>query len=212
MTGPGGNRSGARDEPAEPDKPIIRDRRKVDPITGQVRHPDGEPAVWAAAAAVGEEPDQAALRADAVVAAAEEITAHAQVEELTADLQRVQAEFANYRKRVDRDRALAGEFARAEVVAALFGALDDIDLARTAGDLEGPFAAVAEKLEAALAKFGVERYGEKGDAFDPAVHEALMHEVGADVDGPTVKLVIQPGYRMGDRILRAARVAVADAG
>jgi molecular chaperone GrpE len=124
---------------------------------------------------------------------------------------------------VDRDRALAGELGRAEVLAALISVLDDVDAARAAGELTGPFAAVAEKLEAAVARFGMERYGQVGDAFDPAIHEALVHEVstgagaGEDGDaaaqaGPTVSLVIQPGYRIGGRVVRAARVGVVDAG
>ncbi|MDR0432300.1 MAG: nucleotide exchange factor GrpE [Bifidobacteriaceae bacterium] len=163
----------------------------------------------------------AELEGDAVIAAAELITARAELAERTQDLQRVQADYVNYRKRVDRDRAVAGELGRGEVLAALISVLDDIDAARTAGELTGPFAAVAEKLEATTGRFGMERYGEVGDAFDPTIHEALMHEVspeppaGASEEsdaGPTVSLVMQPGYRIGQRVIRAARVGVVEAG
>jgi molecular chaperone GrpE len=153
------------------------------------------------------------LEGDAIIAAAEVITARAELAERTADLQRLQADFTNYRKRVERDRAVAGDLGRAEVLAALISVLDDVDAARAAGELEGPFAAVAEKLEATVGRFGMERYGQVGEAFDPAVHEALMHEVSSDaVGGPKVSLVIQPGYRIGDRVIRPARVGVVDAG
>jgi molecular chaperone GrpE len=148
-----------------------------------------------------------------VVAAAEAITARAELAERTDDLRRVQADYANYRKRVDRDRALAGELGRGEVLAALISVLDDIDAARVAGELTGPFAAVAEKLEATVGRFGMERYGQVGDPFDPTVHEALAHEVSSDAEGGSrVALVIQPGYRIGERVVRAARVGVVDAG
>jgi molecular chaperone GrpE len=158
-------------------------------------------------------PSVAVLEGDAVIAAAELIAARAELAERTEDLQRAQADYANYRKRVDRDRAVAGDLGRGEVLAALISTLDDIDAARTAGDLAGPFAAVAEKLEATVGRFGMERYGQVGDPFDPAIHEALMHEVSSDaVGGPTVSLVIQPGYRMGERVIRAARVGVVEAG
>jgi molecular chaperone GrpE len=158
-------------------------------------------------------PSAADLEGDAVIAAAEVIAARAELAERTEDLQRVQADYANYRKRVDRDRAVAGDLGRAEVLAALISTLDDLDAARAASDLTGPFAAVAEKLEATVGRFGMERYGEVGDPFDPAIHEALIHEVSSDATGgPAVSLVIQPGYRMGERVIRAARVGVVEAG
>jgi molecular chaperone GrpE len=158
-------------------------------------------------------PDAAELEGDAVIAAAEVITARAELAERTADLQRLQADFTNYRKRVDRDRAMAGDLGRSEVLAALISVLDDVDAARAAGELTGPFAAVAEKLEATVGRFGMERYGQVGEAFDPVVHEALMHEASSDSTGaPTVSLVIQPGYRIGDRVIRPARVGVVGPG
>lgn len=131
-----------------------------------------------------------------------------------ADLQRLQAEYVNYKKRVDRDREVIRHTAVGSVVESLLPVLDDIHMARQAGDLAGgPFAAIADKLEATLGRFGVERLGEAGEEFDPNVHEALMH-VEADLPegatGTTVVQVLQPGYRIGDRLVRAARVSVAD--
>ncbi|HEY2044488.1 MAG TPA: nucleotide exchange factor GrpE [Jatrophihabitans sp.] len=134
--------------------------------------------------------------------------------ERLADLQRLQAEYANYRKRVERDRDLSRDLAIASVVESLLPVLDDIHLARQHGDLEsGPFVSIAEKLEATLARYGVERFGEPGTAFDPAVHDALMHveeELAEGTDVTTVVGVLQPGYKIGDKVIRPARVSVAD--
>ena len=134
--------------------------------------------------------------------------------ERLVDLQRLQAEYVNYKRRVDRDRDVVREQAVASVIEALLPVLDDIHLARQHGDLEGgPFAAIADKLEATLGKFGVQRFGEPGEAFDPNLHEALMHtqaELAPGTEVTTVVQVLQPGYRSGDRVVRAARVAVAD--
>jgi molecular chaperone GrpE len=130
------------------------------------------------------------------------------------DLQRLQAEYANYRKRVARDRDVARDTAIAAVIESLLPVLDDIQLARQHGDLEsGPFVSIAEKLETTLARFGVERFGEPGAAFDPEVHDALMHvdeELAEGTDVTTVVGVLQPGYKIGDKVLRPARVSVAD--
>jgi len=134
--------------------------------------------------------------------------------DLTRDLQRLQAEYVNYKRRVDRDRVLHRDVAVGSVIEALLPVLDDIHLARQHGDLEtGPFAAIADKLEGTLTKFGVERFGQPGDPFDPTFHEALMHteaELAEGTQVTTVVQVLQPGYKMGERIIRAARVAVAD--
>ncbi len=134
--------------------------------------------------------------------------------ERLADLQRLQAEYANYRKRVERDRAVAREHTIGSVVESLLPVLDDIQLARQHGDLEsGPFASIAEKLESTLGKYGVERYGEPGVPFDPTIHDALMHveeELAEGTDVTTVVGVLQPGYKIGERIIRPARVTVAD--
>ncbi len=137
--------------------------------------------------------------------------------ERLSDLQRLQAEYVNYKRRVDRDRALVQERAVADVIDSLLPVLDDIHAAREHGDLvDGPFAAIAEKLETSLSKFGLERFGALGESFDPTVHEALLHQewdgsiAPADPDATTVVMVLQPGYRAGERIIRPARVAVAD--
>jgi molecular chaperone GrpE len=136
------------------------------------------------------------------------------VSELTSDLQRLSAEYANYRKRVERDRVAVVEMATAGLLNGLLPLLDDVERARTHGDLTGAFAAVGEGLEAFTAKLGLERFGEVGEPFDPAVHEAVM---AAEPD-PTASvqvcaMVLQPGFRLsGGRVLRPARVSVAEPG
>lgn len=134
----------------------------------------------------------------------------AELDERTRDVQRVTAEYANYRKRVDRDRALVVEQATGNVLSTLLPVLDDLDRARDHGDLVGPFGAVAEKLTDALAKFGLTAFGDKGDPFDPTRHEAVMHSTSADVSEPTCVDVMRRGYLLGERMLRPALVAVAD--
>lgn len=138
------------------------------------------------------------------------------------DLQRLNAEYVNYKRRVDRDRALVQERVVRDVLESLLPVLDDIQGARDHGDLtDGPFAAIADKLEASLGKYGLERFGAKGEVFDPAVHEALMHQAWPTGDGDlagavdpaqgtTVVMVMQPGFRAGETVIRPARVAVAD--
>jgi len=147
-----------------------------------------------------------------------ESAAEALAQERLADLQRLQAEFVNYRRRVERDRDVARDVAVAGVLEALLPVLDDLHLARQHGDLEaGPFAAIADKLEATLGRYGLARYGGPGETFDPTVHEALVRTEADLAEGTTdttVVQVLQPGYRVstaaGDKVLRAARVAVAD--
>ncbi|HEU4422457.1 MAG TPA: nucleotide exchange factor GrpE [Pilimelia sp.] len=134
----------------------------------------------------------------------------ADLEERTRDLQRVTAEYANYRKRVDRDRGVAAEQTTGTVLAALLPILDDLDRARDHGDLVGPFAAVAEQLNAALAKFGLTAFGEKGDPFDPTRHDAVAHLKSDEVSESTCIEVMRRGYLLGERLLRPALVAVAD--
>jgi molecular chaperone GrpE len=136
----------------------------------------------------------------------------AELAERTADVQRIQAEYANYRKRVERDRLAVREQALANVLAEMLPALDDIGRAREHGELSGGFKSVAESLESAVAKLGLVSYGEKGDPFDPMIHEALLHSYSDEVTEPTCVQVLQPGYKIGDRILRPARVAVAEPG
>lgn len=190
----------------EPTGPKVTDKRRLDPKTGAVRGkahaaPDVSAAPDLPGAVSSVEGDE--IHPDTTLAA-----------DLTRDLQRLQAEYVNYKKRVDRDRELHHHVAVSSVVEALLPVLDDVHLARQHGDLEGgPFAAIADKLEATLAKFGVERFGQPGDAFDPTVHEALMHieaELAEGTEVTTVVQVLQPGYKMGERLVRAARVAVAD--
>ena len=129
---------------------------------------------------------------------------------LTADLQRLQAEYSNYRKRVERDRAVASEIAIAAVLSELLATLDDIDRAAEHGELTGGFKSVADQLINTTTRLGLERYGNDGDTFDPQIHEALMHETSAEVTVPTASKILQPGYKFKDRVLRPARVSVTD--
>ena len=134
----------------------------------------------------------------------------AKLAERTADLQRLQAEYANYRKRVERDRVAVREQALASVVSELLPVLDDIGRAREHEELTGGFKAIAEALESTVSKLGLTTFGEAGEPFDPNVHEALMHSYSPDVTEPTCVQILQPGYKVGERILRPARVAVAE--
>ena len=129
---------------------------------------------------------------------------------LTADLQRLQAEYSNYRKRVERDRTVAHELAIGSVLTELLATLDDIDRAASHGELTGGFKAVADQLSSLTNRFGLEKYGVDGDEFDPQIHEALMHETSADVAVATASKILQPGYKYKERILRPARVAVTE--
>lgn len=186
-----------RDEQNENDEQGVRvtDRRRIDPDTFEVRQP--------AAGA----PDD--LARDAAAVEEDVVAVEDKVAELTADLQRVHAEYANYRKRVDRDREAVRDLAVAGVLSDLLPILDDIDRAREHNELHGAFKTVGENLETTVARAGLERFGAEGEAFDPTVHEALTSEASDEVSEPTVIRIYQPGYRFGDRILRAARVAVA---
>jgi molecular chaperone GrpE len=130
--------------------------------------------------------------------------------ERTLDLQRLQAEFLNYKRRVDRDRELVKQNAVFAVLSGLLPVLDDIDRAREHGELEGGFKAVADSLERTVSALGLTKFGAKGDEFDPNLHEALMHGHSPDVTTTTVDLVAHAGYRIGDRVLRAAKVTVLD--
>jgi molecular chaperone GrpE len=133
-----------------------------------------------------------------------------EVEERVRDLQRITAEYANYRKRVARDSAVARNEGIAEVLGVLLPVLDDLDRARDHGDLSGPFAAVADQLAAGLGKFGLTPFGSKGDAFDPTRHEAVAHSTSSEVSEPSCVSVMRRGYLLGDRLLRPALVEVAD--
>jgi molecular chaperone GrpE len=147
---------------------------------------------------------------DAAPASQKQSSAEARLAERTADLQRLQAEYANYRKRVDRDRAAVREQAVATVLTGLLPVLDAINQAREHGELSGGFKSVADSLQSAVGKLGLVAYGEKGDVFDPKIHEALSATYSPDVTEDTCVEIFQPGYKVGDKILRPARVAVAE--
>jgi len=186
----------------------FEDKRRIDPETGEPRVPAGD-------GGAGDGIDHLDFTPDAVVtggAGPEEgdalAAAQARAAELLDDLQRERASFTNYRNRALRDQEAARTRGIEDVLVGLLPVLDDIERARSHGELEGPFLAIAEKLDGALGRFGVERYGVAGDEFDPAVHEALMHQPDDSASTVTVQAVIEPGYRIGEKIVRAARVAV----
>ena len=129
---------------------------------------------------------------------------------LTEDLQRLQAEFANYRKRVERDRTLAAEVAISSVLLEFLAVLDDLDRAETHNELSGGFKAVADQIISTTSKLGLEKFGEAPSLFDPNIHDALMHETSEAVKETTVTKILQPGYRFKERVLRPARVVVTD--
>ena len=129
---------------------------------------------------------------------------------LTEDLQRLQAEFANYRKRIERDRSLASDLAISSVLFEFLAILDDLDRAESHGELSGGFKAVAEQIDATMTKLGLEKYGSAPESFDPNIHEALLHETSGEVKETTVTKILQPGYKYKERVLRPARVVVTD--
>jgi molecular chaperone GrpE len=188
-------------------EPVIRDRRRIDPETGELRQPTVD---------VTDIPAEGAVPAGTVPPAGPDTldltggSFAAELAERTADLQRLQAEYANYRRRIDRDRIATQELALAGVLSNLLPVLDDIGRAREHGELEGGFKSVAEALEAIVAKLGLTQFGTPGDPFDPQHHEALTHGFDADVSVPTAAQVYQPGYKLGERVLRPARVGVVD--
>ncbi|HVE25669.1 MAG TPA: nucleotide exchange factor GrpE [Sporichthya sp.] len=187
-----------------PQEPVIRDKRRIDPTTGAVR-PDSASDVSDAAPVAGP-----GLTPPMTVGGPNDGAAEAELAERTADLQRLQAEYANYRKRVERDREAVRELAVIGVLSGLLPVLDDIGRARDHGELVGGFKVVAESLEATLNKLGLQAFGADGDPFDPNVHEALMHEYSPEVTEATCVAVLQPGYRVGERVVRPARVKVAE--
>ncbi len=223
--------------PEEPGMgPVIRDNRRIDPVTGQPRrgkHAASQPVGTTGAGRPGaagssrhgrgdedasspadevSPAESAAATASATASPADSAAASqlkSQLSERTADLQRLQAEYANYRKRVDRDRATVREHAVAGALSELLPVLDAIGQAREHGELSGGFKSVADSLQAAVGKLGLVSYGQRGDAFDPKIHEALTHTYSPDVAEDTCVEIFQPGYKVGERILRPARVAVA---
>jgi molecular chaperone GrpE len=186
---------------------VIRDKRRIDPQTGALRPDIGAGIVdpvggTAPPAAAPPAPEPAAN--DAV----DELVA--QLAERTADLQRLQAEYVNYRRRVERDREVVRDVALIGTLTELLPILDDIGRARAHEELVGGFKVVAESLEATVAKLGLAPYGDDGDPFDPHLHEAIMHEFSSAVSAPTCVAVFAPGYRVGERVVRPARVKVAE--
>jgi molecular chaperone GrpE len=200
------------DERHENEEPIIRDKRRIDPETGDVREPD--------AAAVGDDtPAAEAVDSDGADAAEDlsdadqallDQAAQDLVAEMRSDMLRAQAELVNFRTRVERDRAANREAVIAEVIRSLLPALDDLARAEAHGDLvEGaPLTLVAQKLRGSFEKYGLRQVGEKGEAFDPAFHEAVVQLPSPDVTVNTIADVIEPGYVLGDRLVRPAKVAV----
>ena len=175
----------------------VTDKRRIDPETGEVRHvaSGAAPSGAAPEAFAGETPEEAGKAA-----------------ELLGDLQRVQADFANYRKRALRDQEATAERAKAAVVSQLLGVLDDLERARSHGDLDsGPLKSVADKLFGALTGLGLAAFGAEGDDFDPALHEAVQHEGdGAEGSKPVIGNVMRQGYKLGEQVLRHALVGVVD--
>jgi molecular chaperone GrpE len=178
------------------------DKRRIDPETGEVRH-----------VASGAAPSGAAPEAGGPApGTGKDPASDEKVAELTADLQRVQADYANYRKRALRDQEATAERAKAAVVSQLIGVLDDLERARSHGDLDsGPLKSVADKLFGALTGLGLAAFGAEGDDFDPALHEAVQHEGdGAEGSKPVIGNVMRQGYKIGEQVLRHALVGVVD--
>ncbi|MGO8967648.1 MAG: nucleotide exchange factor GrpE [Mycobacterium sp.] len=175
----------------------VTDKRRIDPETGEVRHvaSGAAPSGAASGAFAGETPEEADKAA-----------------ELLGDLQRVQADFANYRKRALRDQEATAERAKAAVVSQLLGVVDDLERARSHGDLDsGPLKSVADKLFGALTGLGLSAFGAEGDDFDPALHEAVQHEGdGSEGSTPVIGTIMRRGYKLGDQVLRHALVGVVD--
>ena len=174
----------------------VTDKRRIDPETGEVQHVPPGTTPGGAAPTGGDKADESGVK----------------VAELTADLQRVQADFANYRKRALRDQQAAADRAKATVVSQLLGVLDDLDRARAHGDLDsGPLKSVADKLMSALTGLGLAAFGAEGEDFDPVLHEAVQHEGdGGEGSKPVIGTVMRQGYRLGENVLRHALVGVVD--
>lgn len=195
---------GAEDHPEG--RIVFKDNRKIDAATGKARASaagkgSGGPAPDGPGGSTGSAGSDAA--GDAVADARQEAA------ERTADLQRLSAEYANYRKRVERDKQAATAAGKAAVMAELLAVCDDLERAEEHGDLTGGFKTVADKFTGTLARLGLEHYGAEGDAFDPNLHEAVQFSESAEVAAPTVAAVLRRGYLLGERVLRAAVVAVA---
>jgi len=203
-------------EREEQPRVVIRDKRRIDPISGEVRTPAGEqpagvrPGADTAAAGEQMSEQETPVTEQAPPPGANGEDLAQQLAERTEDLQRVTAEYANYRRRVDRDRNMVVDQAAERFAAQLFPIVDDIERARDHGDLTGAFKVVADRVLGLLDGLGATAFGKNGDPFDPALHEAVIHDTSADVDYPMVTTVLRQGDRRGDRVLRTAMVAVTD--
>jgi molecular chaperone GrpE len=201
---------------SEEPRVVIHDKRRIDPVTGAVRVPAGQQPAGttgpAPTAATGEQMSEhettVADQPTPVAPAGGDL--EKQLAERTEDLQRVSAEYANYRRRVDRDRVLVVDQAAERFATQLFPIVDDIQRARDHDELTGGFKLVADRILGLLDGLGVEAFGQSGDPFDPALHEAVMHDTSPDVAVPTASTVLRQGFRRGDRVLRTAMVAVTD--
>ncbi|WP_022901352.1 nucleotide exchange factor GrpE [Humibacter albus] len=214
------------DESNENEEPIVRDKRRIDPETGEVRRPqDG-------AESNGSAPESERLEHEQVVDTGEGyegpdvetslsdadlafLSGQSNAEELAAerlaDLQRVTAEYANYRKRTEAGREVERERAVADTARAILPVLDDLDRAEKHGDLEGEsaFTTIAGKLRGAAEKLGLKPFAVAGEVFDPTVHEAIFQQPSADATEPTIVDVVEVGYTLGSTLVRAAKVVVA---
>lgn len=197
--------------PDEHTGPTIRDRRRIDPDTYLVREArETAPSATDGAGSADDAASGAEQASPPSTEPSEVDQLTIRLSERTTDLQRLQAEYVNYKRRVDRDRDLARSRAVENVLVELLPVLDNVASAREHGELTGGFKAVAEEFAKVATRHGLESYGQAGDAFDPNIHEALMHAHAEGITGPTCVQILQPGYRVGDRILRPARVAVAE--
>jgi molecular chaperone GrpE len=209
VTVPGRNDENSPREAEEPHV-VVRDRRKIDPETGDLRSPDTESHPMSGEGGASEAGHPPEPPSAAATASPEEADLRKQLDERTADLQRVQAEYANYRRRTGKEREQIAVAAKADIAGALLTVLDDVDRAQANGDLTGAFKSVADKLRETLQSAGLESFGHEGDEFDPSVHEAVQHDTSPEVAGPTVTAVLRHGYRFGDKVVRAAMVGVTD--
>ncbi|MDX3535706.1 nucleotide exchange factor GrpE [Streptomyces sp. MB09-01] len=182
---------------------MIRDKRRIDPVTLELRAADSSLPEHGQTGG-GEH------RAPGGASAAGSTAAQAQLAERTADLQRLKAEYDNYRKRVQRDRLAIREIAVANVLGGLLPVLDAIDQAREYGDVDPGLRAVADALETQLAALGLQEVGTPGELFNPTCHEAISYRQSGEVDQPTCTTVHRPGYRVGDHLLRPAQVTVSE--
>ena len=215
-------------EPRDDEAPrvVIRDKRRIDPTSGTVRVPAGEQPAGTTPGPIPDAETTAAREeqmSEYETPVVEELTSpptqpavsdsgdlEKQLAERTEDLQRVTAEYANYRRRVDRDRTLVVDQAAERFALQLFPIVDDIERARDHGDLTGAFKVVADRVLGLLDGLGVEAFGVAGDPFDPSLHEAVIHDTSSEVSVPTATTVLRQGFRRGDRVLRTAMVAVTD--